>query len=296
MRMLNHNMVIASSKASEHGSQPPKDIRQWIKLTVYSLLLANFAFYIHDDWTIAQHTLNESSSLLDWTSAFTASIDEFAWFVLLFLFELETYALPDESFTRARVILMHSVRAVCYVFLAHTLFAYGTATVDLNSVSQVEGKNNLCDFVTDELSFGYNLDYTELDAENCAHLSSNTQFYLIDENLIVTDAPGLVIEKQLTQLDLMEALTWLLILLIIEVMVRMQERDITRSRMMSTLKTLKFMLYGLLWGAAGYWIYRGHYTCMPGTKPCGSWGSRPSSMNYVRVAERNSNKRRTPPG
>ena len=43
----------------------------------------------------------------------------------------------------------------------------------------------------------------------------------------MTDAPGLVIEKQLTQLDLMEALTWLLILLIIEVMVRMQERDIT---------------------------------------------------------------------
>ena len=120
--MLNHNMVIASSKASEHGSQPPKDIRQWIKLTVYSLLLANFAFYIHDDWTIAQHTLNESSSLLDWTSAFTASIDEFAWFVLLFLFELETYALPDESFTRARVILMHSVRgSMLCVFSAHII-------------------------------------------------------------------------------------------------------------------------------------------------------------------------------
>ena len=252
-------MVSAYPKANEQNSHPPTNIRQWIKLTVYILLLANFAFYIHDDWTIAQHTLNENSSLPDWTSAFTASIDELAWFVLLFLFELETYALPDEKFTRTRVILMHSVRAVCYVFLAHTLFAYGTATVDLNSTSQVEGKNNLCDFVTEELSFGHNLDYTELDAENCAHLSSSTQFYLIDENLIVTDAAGLVIEKQLTQLDLMEALTWLLILLIIEVMVRMQERDITRSRMMSALKALKFMLYGLLWGAAAYWIYRGHY-------------------------------------
>ncbi len=254
-----HNMVSANSKTSEHGSQPPKNIRQWIKLAVYSLLLANFAFYIHDDWTIAQHTLNESSSLLDWTSAFAASIDELAWFVLLFLFELETYALPDESFTRARVILMHSVRAVCYVFLAHTLFAYGTATVDLNYASQIEDKNNLCDFIGDELSFGYNLDYTKLDEENCTHLSSSTQFYLIDENLIVTDAPGLVIEKQLVQLDLMEASTWLLILLIIEVMVRMQERDITRSPMMSALKALKLVLYALLWGAAAYWVYRGHY-------------------------------------
>lgn len=252
-------MVATNSKVKEINSPSMTRVRQWIKLTVYSLLLANFAYYIYDDWTIAQHTLNDASSFLDWTSAFAASIDELAWFVLLFLFELETYALPDESFTRARIALMHSVRAVCYFFLAHTLLAYGTTNVDLNNAVKVEEMSSLCEFVDKDVSFGYNLEYTELDAANCADLSSGQAFYLIDEGLVVTDAPGLVIEKQLARLDLVEASTWLLILLIIELMVRMQERDITRSPLMSSLKALKILLYGLLWAAAAYWIYRGHF-------------------------------------
>ena len=259
MHLKENDMVAVNSNATSTRSLPLAKIRQWIKLTVYSLLLLNFAYYIHDDWTIAQHTLNETSTLLDWSSAFAASIDELAWFVLLFLFELETYVLPDESFTRARVALMHSVRAICYLFLAHTLFAYGTTNVDLNSAVQLREINSLCELVGEDISFGYNLEYTELDSKNCASLSSGQTFYLIDEGLVVTDSYGLVIEKQLARLDLVEASTWLLILLIIEIMVRMQERNITRSRMMSALKVLKVMLYGLLWGAAAYWIYRGHY-------------------------------------
>lgn len=74
-------------------------IQQSIKWTVYTLLIVNFVFYIMEDWDRAMHTLNEGSTLLEWTSEFANSIDETAWFLLLFMFELETYTLSDKVLT-----------------------------------------------------------------------------------------------------------------------------------------------------------------------------------------------------
>ena len=47
---------------------------QLIKLVVYSLLLINWAFYIADDWRIAQYTLREGDDFLTLTAAFATSI------------------------------------------------------------------------------------------------------------------------------------------------------------------------------------------------------------------------------
>lgn len=247
-----------SSAPSIEANQGP-GLRQWIKIVVYTLLLVNWGFYIYDDWTIARHTLHEGSTWLDISSAFAVSIDEMAWFILLFLFELETYALPDESFTRRRVMAMHSVRLICYLFLAHTVFAYANAGLDLQDAKRVSPDNGLCHFVDEGLSYGNNLDYTELDALNCQSLSADSDFFLIEDGEVVTDTNGLRIENELVWIDLAEACVWLLILFIIEIIVRLQERDITRGRLMTSLKSAKVVLYSLLWGAAAYWIYRGHY-------------------------------------
>ena len=68
-------------------------IQQIIKWTVYSPLIVNFLFYIAEDWGRAIHTLGPESTFLDWTSEFATSIDELGWFLLLFMFELETYVI-----------------------------------------------------------------------------------------------------------------------------------------------------------------------------------------------------------
>ena len=75
------------------------DPRQLIKLVVYGLLLLNFGYYFLEELAIARHTLYAGSTFLDWTSAFATSIDEFAWFALLFLFELETYLLETQLYS-----------------------------------------------------------------------------------------------------------------------------------------------------------------------------------------------------
>lgn len=235
------------------------DPKQLIKVIVYGLLLVNWALYFADDWRIAQHTLRNGGSFLEWTAAFATSIDELAWFALLFVFELETYQLSDDSFTRSRVALLHGIRMICYVFLAHTLFAFAGIATDLNEVPLVENADNLCALTEQDLSYANNLEYTEITPLNCSSLSHADRFYFIDDDLVVTDTAGLGIERELAWVDLAEASVWLVILFFIEVMVRLQNRGVTRGPLMQCARFGKISLYVSLWAAAAYWIYRGHW-------------------------------------
>jgi hypothetical protein len=235
------------------------DLKQWIKLVVYSLLVINFVFYFIEDWQISTHTLRNGGTLFDYTSAFAVTFDTLAWLTLLALFELETYLLSDEAFTRLRVALMHGLRVICILFLTHTLLAYWTSAIKLNDLVPIENVQNLCQLSDKGVSYGFNLSYTELNETNCANLSSDTEFYLIENNTIVTTAQGLRIDQELLWLDLAEAVVWIVILLCIETVVRLQDKNITTGARMRLASTTKKLLYCFLWATAAYWIYRGHY-------------------------------------
>ena len=235
------------------------DPRQLIKVVVYGLLLVNFGLYLVEDIAISAHTLRNGGTWLDYTAAFAVSLDVLAWLTLLALFELETYLLSDDAFTPHRIKAMHGIRIVCYLFLAHTLLAYANAGKDLIGLTPIQETDSLCQLVERDISFGFNLEYTELNLENCIELSRATEFYLIENDSVVTDAQGLQIERELVWLDLVEAVTWLVILLCMEVIVRLQDRGTTRGVLIRSASGIKLFLYLLLWGAAAYWIYRGHY-------------------------------------
>ena len=237
------------------------EIRQTIKWLVYTLVIINFGFYIRNDLVIASHTLYSGSSLLEISRAFATTIDESAWIILLLLFELETYLLSDDPLSRAKTLLMQGIRLVCYISLAHTLYAYGVYLAEIYAAVPVEGVTNLCQLIGKDLSYASNLVYSEINSSNCASLSSANQFFYVDPPtfFIVEDAAGLAIEKQLAWIDIFEAIIWLLILLSIEVAVWLQDRNIGQGIIFKGLGIAKLCLYSLLWAAAGYWIYRGHY-------------------------------------
>ena len=232
-----------------------------IKLIVYSALLVNFVFYISDDLEIASHTLYEGSTFLETTRAFATTIDLSAWFVLLLLLELETYWLSDDALSRMGWMSMHGVRALCILFLAHTLYAWAVNLNDIYSAIPIEGVNSLCQLVEADKSYTNNLVYTEINPENCSSLSSANQFYLIDPPtyFIVQDAAAMVIEKELAWADMIEAVAWVLIILIIEVIIRIQDKNISASKALAALLRLKTLLFMCLWIVALYWGYRGHY-------------------------------------
>ena len=173
---------------------------------------------------------------------------------------METY-LINNPLSRAKAMLMLVVRLCCYGFLAHTLYAYIFYAYELSQAQVVEGVSNLCQMVGQDVSYAYNLVYSEISADNCANLSSANQFLYIDPPtfFIVQDLAGLRIEKQLIWVDIVEAITWLLILATIEVTVYLQDRGIVKGLLLKSVNNAKFLLYSILWGAIFYWIYRGHY-------------------------------------
>ncbi len=258
--------IITVSPESTTTAQPepsrltPHAIKQLIKWTVYTVLIINFGFYVWDDWRMAQHTLRAGGTTVEWAGAFVTTIDELAWFVLLALFELETYALSDETAYKPGVEkLMHGVRLICYVFLAHTIYAYSIAVMDLYPTEPVPGVNSLCQLADQDLSYTYNLEYTLIDSTNCSRLSGASEFFYSGSGSVVADAKGLGLDRALAWVDLVEASVWLLIVFTIEFMVRMQSRGRTGGPLMTAANVSKIVLYGVLLLFAAYWGYLAHW-------------------------------------
>ena len=232
-------------------------VGQVIKWTVYIGLLINFGFYFIEELGISGHTLHSGSTFLDWTTAFATTFDELAWFVLLFVFELETYALSDATLKPKVVRTFQILRVISYVFLAHTIYAWGDEVVKLETLHADSQITGLCQLVDAEMSFTRNNKYIDISAENCEQLAGGQLFYPTEDS-VYTDAAGLVTAKQLAWIDLVEAITWLLILFTIELALWLQERDITGGKLMMVSFAGKG-LYALLFGAAIYWAYKGHW-------------------------------------
>lgn len=233
--------------------------QQIIKWTVYTLLLVNFALYINDDWIAAQYSVPDGATLIRRARAFATSIDEVGWFVLLFLFELETYVLSDEVFRGWVKWTVQGTRLVCYVFLGHTIYAYANVLLDLNQAELMANVTDLCQLAGAGVFFLTNLDYTAVDAGSCLRLGSGSDWYLLVRGDVVTDRAGLAGEWRLAWVDLVEASTWLAIMFVLEFSVRIQERGVATGVLIAGSNAVKVALYGILILAAGYWAFKGHW-------------------------------------
>ena len=249
--MSQHPAVSADSKMHK--------IQQAVKWTVYTLLIINFVFYIFEDWNRAVHTLHAGSAFLDWTSEFANSIDESAWFLLLFMFELETYVLSDKDWQGWVAHTVRGARVFCYVLIAHTVYAYTVVVISLQPTVAVEDISDLCGLTGADVSYVYNLEYTEVTDQTCGALSTASQFYWLAEDPIVSDMAGLNLERDLAWADLIEAVIWLLILLAIELVVRLQSRGVTGGAWMSAGNAVKIFLYATLVGIGVYWATLSHW-------------------------------------
>ncbi|MCH7637118.1 MAG: hypothetical protein IIA12_05545 [Proteobacteria bacterium] len=236
-------------------------IQQTIKWTVYALLIVNFVFYVFEDWNRAMFTLNASSSALKWAGEFATTIDELGWFLLLAMFEIETYIVDDEDWTGWIAHTVRGVRMFCYALIAHTVYAFTIVVIGLQPTVPVEDVASLCDMVGADVSYVYNLEYTDVNEQTCGELSNELQLFWLADDPIVTDMAGLSLERDLAWADLAEVILWLLILLAIEVIVRLQSHGVTGSTFISTLNAIKYALYasliglGIYWASLGHWLY-----------------------------------------
>lgn len=234
------------------------DRGQVIKWTVYGLLVVNFGYYFVEELYIASHTLRDGGSFLDWTRELATTIDEIGWLGLLLLFEMETYALPDETLEKKRVAwTIHGLRLLCYMMLAHTVFARVSTVQDIEAVELAQEVSSLCEVADQDISFGYNYRYTVIERSNCRDLAQDGRFYFLDSS-VVTDTEGYELERKHVWVDLNDAVVWLLVVWAIELAVWLQNRDIAGGRLMTVTFAAK-VLYLVLWADAAWWAYTGHW-------------------------------------
>ena len=234
------------------------DKGQILKWTVYGLLLINFGYYLVEETYIASHTLRQGGSFLQWTEELATTIDLLGWFGLLFMFELETYALSGETLKKWEVRWsIHAIRLACYILLAHTVYARINALQDFQQLVQAKGVTSLCQVADQDISFGENYRYSIIDQDNCTELSADNVFYYLDPS-VITDTDGYRLEKKLVYISMNDVVMWLLVVWAIELAVWLQNRNITGGRMMLVTHAAK-VFYTVLFIHAGFWVYIGHW-------------------------------------
>ena len=235
-------------------------VYQLFKYAVYAFLTINIFVFFAEEWAAASHRFSDGIMLADIIEAFAASIDTAAWVVLLLMFELETYLLDDRHFTPRVTWTLHGLRAFCYVFIVYAFYGYVTKLLFLSGSAPLAGVSNLCTLVDGTWAYAIDLDeYDLLTAANCGSFSDATAFIQFPGLSAAVDGAGFTEIVRLAWTDVINAGVWLLVVLILEIDVRLQERNMLEGVFLTVSNGLKYVLYATLLGCAIYWTIKGDF-------------------------------------
>jgi hypothetical protein len=232
---------------------------QIFKYVVYAFLAFNVYVFFAEESAAAKLQFDGGVGLADLIEAYAATIDTAAWVVLLLMFELETFVLEDHHFTKPVVWTLQIVRVACYVLIAYSFYGYIINLTFLDGMRPLADVNNLC--TLDGLwSYGVDLDeYVAIGAANCGSLSTASSFLQFPDMRAVVDSQGLADIRMLAWVDVINAGVWLLVVLVLEIDVRLQERNRFEGAALTISNRLKAVLYFVLFLAAVYWGVKGDF-------------------------------------
>jgi len=233
---------------------------QAFKYTVYALLAFNVYLFFDEELAAAALQFPNGVALLDVIEAYSATIDTFAWVVLLLLFELETYVLEDEDFTKSVAWTLHGLRAVCYAFIVYAFYGYIENLLFVSDTVALTGVTNVCELLPGDWSWAVTLDeYAAVTSANCSSWSDAGSFLQFRDLPAIVDATGRTEIVRLAWVDVIHAGVWLLVVLVLEIDVRLQERNRYEGRALQASNAAKFVLYSTLLLAAIYWGVKGDF-------------------------------------
>jgi len=233
---------------------------QFFKYAVYVLLAMNIYWFFAEEFLAAQLQFPNGVDTADWIEAYSATIDTAAWVVLLLMFELETYVLDDEQFTKSVTVSLHGLRALCYAFIIYAFYGYIANLTFLFETSVLSGISNVCSLPTGSWSWAVTLDeYAEITAANCAALSDASILHQFKDMPAIVDTQGLTDIRYLAWVDVINAGVWLLVVLLLEIDVRLQEHGMYEGLALKLSTIGKVVLYSLLLLAAIYWGLKGDF-------------------------------------
>ena len=239
------------------SSQTSYSLFTLVKYLVYALLSINIFLFLQEELGALEHTFVDGFELGQIIQVFSATIDTAAWVLLLLLFELETSILDDERIQGPIKWFIHGLRLVCYAAVFYAFTGYYAELVSLYQVQALPGFD-ACASLDQGLSLLLTIDeYEPLSAANCGSLAQSV--YQIGSFDIVADGDVLQSARWLAWTDVVNSATWLLVVIVLEVEVRLQLRGNLSDRIMKFTLLFKYALYGALFACAGYWGVAGDF-------------------------------------
>ncbi len=233
---------------------------QLFKYVVYVLLTFNIYLFFVQEYSAAQLQFVDGVATSDLIEAYAATIDTFAWVILLLMFELETYVLEDRQFTRSVTWTLHALRAFCYAFIIYAFYGYIQNMNFMYATTALPDVRNLCTLVAEQWSYAVALDdYVRITTDNCSLLSNADAFHRLAGMTAVVDAGGLRDIRLLAWVDVINSAVWLLVVLILEIDVQLQERNRFEGMALKLSSAFKVILYSVLFLAAVYWGVKGDF-------------------------------------
>jgi len=233
---------------------------QLFKYIIYVLLAMNVYWFFAEEFLAAKLLYPDGVGIRDIIGAYPATVDTAAWVVLLLMFELETYVLEDQHFTKTVNWALHGLRAVCYAFIVYAFFGYIENLMSVQDVSPMVGIADLCTLVSEQWSYSHDIEeYTAITVENCGTFSSADSFLRFTDARAVVDASGLAAIIGLAWIDVINAAVWLLVVLVLEIDVRLQEKNRYEGTALRVSTVAKVILYATLLYAAIYWGIKGDF-------------------------------------
>ena len=233
---------------------------QLFKYALYAFLTLNVYLFFAEEFAASAVQFPDGVKLADIMVAYVATIDTAAWVVLLLMFELETYILEDRHFTKPVTWTLQGLRIVCYAFIFSAFLDYVNSLTFVQSVSPLLGVTDLCKLVGEQWSYAVDLDeYVNITAANCASLSSTTAFVQFNQLQAAVDVSGHKAIVALAWVDVINAAAWLVIVLVLEIDVRLQEKNRFEGAALRISNLLKYVLYSILILALIYWALNGDF-------------------------------------
>jgi len=228
------------------------------KYVIYILLSYNLVQFYYEDSTAALEFYKEGIALGDIIEAYSATIDTAAWIVLLFVFELETAILSDTRLKGWLGYWLTACKSICYAFILYSLYGY---LLKFNLVTAVSPSSisDSCTLLNQGWTFIDSLnEYFVIDQKNCSGLNG-TAFFQIDNTQILAHKEQIQLVYNLSAADVINAATWVLVVIMLQVEVILQLRNTLSQRILFINKWIKSVLYLILFFAAVYWGVDGSF-------------------------------------
>jgi hypothetical protein len=245
--------------APHHGKfLHPHRVFTLFKYTIYVLLGVNAYLFFREDLAAGAEMFNHVLTWRNVVDVFTASTDTTAWLILLLLFELETAVISDDKLQGSLKWVLMGVRVVCYFFIVSAFFGYVGKYGMITNLAPIDIAD-VCSLVGGEWNYVANLDdYPPIDAESCLLLQGQ-QLLLVSGTDIIGTLDALDSARGLAIIDIVNAGTWLIIVVLLEAEVFMQLRDLLTGAILKINKYLKGFFYSLLFVCAIYWGFEGSF-------------------------------------